>query len=257
MYTQCNHCKAIFRVTMKELTAAQGLLRCGECDTIFDAMKTLSTTLPEERRFASGNEVPDYTPPRKAESATESTVKNFLTKLFNPATNTAKSYKTKAKKLSVSKSHSKNWLLLGVVLLLLLLIAQLLYFKRNWLAQQPLTASLTQQICHYVGCQIDIPSDLTQLKLLSRNVYSHPNTPNVLTISLSIQNDGQFEQPYPLIEISFLNKTNKVVALRRFKPEEYIKNYHQQLMPKGVPIELVLNIADPGTEAVRFQFRFL
>ena len=37
---------------MKELTAAQGLLRCGECDTIFDAMKALSTTLPEERTFA-------------------------------------------------------------------------------------------------------------------------------------------------------------------------------------------------------------
>ncbi|WP_308873456.1 MJ0042-type zinc finger domain-containing protein [Thiothrix subterranea] len=52
MYTQCNHCNAIFRVTMKELTAAQGLLRCGECDNIFDAMKSLSQTLPEERRFA-------------------------------------------------------------------------------------------------------------------------------------------------------------------------------------------------------------
>ena len=53
MYTQCSHCKAIFRVTMKELTAAQGLLRCGECDAVFDAMKALSTTLPEERRFAN------------------------------------------------------------------------------------------------------------------------------------------------------------------------------------------------------------
>ena len=49
MYTQCSHCRAVFRVTMKELTAAQGLLRCGECDTIFDAMKALSTTLPDER----------------------------------------------------------------------------------------------------------------------------------------------------------------------------------------------------------------
>ncbi|QTR48893.1 MJ0042-type zinc finger domain-containing protein [Candidatus Thiothrix anitrata] len=60
MYTQCSHCKAIFRVTMKELTAAQRLLRCGECDTIFDAMKSLSTTLPEERRFApTGNAADD------------------------------------------------------------------------------------------------------------------------------------------------------------------------------------------------------
>ena len=78
MYTQCNHCKAIFRVTMKELTAAQGLLRCGECDAIFDAMKSLSTTLPEERRFAQAHDVPDYSSIKKPES----THISFFKKIF-------------------------------------------------------------------------------------------------------------------------------------------------------------------------------
>lgn len=58
MYTQCSNCRATFRVTMKELTAAQGLLRCGECDTIFDAMKNLSTTMPEERLISNNSVSP-------------------------------------------------------------------------------------------------------------------------------------------------------------------------------------------------------
>ena len=47
MYTQCQHCKAIFEVSMREVTIAAGKLRCGECNEVFDAMLTLSTTLPE------------------------------------------------------------------------------------------------------------------------------------------------------------------------------------------------------------------
>lgn len=261
MYTQCNHCKAIFRVTMKELTAAQGLLRCGECDAIFDAMKSLSTTLPEERRFAQAHDVPDYSSIKKPES----THISFFKKIFStkPATTAAKTTSSAARSRKLRQkpnqqiAGSRPFLIIGTITLVLLLVLQALYFSRNWLALQPQTAALTRDICDQLGCEIAIPRDLTQLKLLSRNVYSHPNTPNVLTISLSIQNDGHFDQPYPLIEISFLNKNNKIVALRRFTPEEYVKDFNHQLMPVGVPRELVLNIADPGTEAVRFQFRFL
>ncbi len=46
MYTQCEQCKAIFRVNMREVTVAKGQLRCGECNAIFNATKSLSTTMP-------------------------------------------------------------------------------------------------------------------------------------------------------------------------------------------------------------------
>lgn len=261
MYTQCNHCNAIFRVTMKELTAAQGLLRCGECDTIFDAMKTLSPTLPEERRFAPlGVATPAPLPlPSEEESSTKFSLPRFNWRFLSGK---QKSLPRKAKistssQSTHSPSSSRNFLYIGIVALSLLLLLQLLYTSRDWLAQQPITSAFAHQACAILGCDITIPRDIRKINLLSRNVYSHPNTPNVLTVSASIQNDAAFPQIYPLIEISFLDKQDKVLALRRFPPTEYIHEYAGQLMPVGVPKELLLNISDPGDEAVRFRFRFM
>jgi hypothetical protein len=248
---------------MKELTAAQGLLRCGECDTIFDAMKTLSTTLPEERRFAQmGNaasaelseqqvaHMPDPLPPLFENGF-------FSRKEAKPAAVKAPKQTLPSFKKAHKLFSSRVFLSIGITALSLLFLLQVLYSSRNWLAQQPLTANLTHKTCQALGCAITLPRDVSKINLLSKNVYSHPNTPGILTISVSIQNDAAFAQPFPLIEISFLDKDNNIVALRRFTPEEYIKNFSSELMKTGIPDELVLNISDPGQEAVRFQFRFL
>lgn len=256
MYTQCSHCKAIFRVTMKELTAAQGLLRCGECDAVFDAMKALSTTLPEERRFAQleAETLPlGATYDSNADHAYSQNQASAWQRLLNKFKKKQTNYTPYYKK----GTSAKTWLIIGLVALALLLLLQGLYSARNWLAQQPLTASVTKQICAAVKCDLETPRDVRQIRLLSRNVYSHPNTPHVLTISLSLENAAEFAQPYPLIEISFLDKDNNIVALRRFTPEEYIKNYQNELMPQGKQSEVLLNITDPGESAVHFQFRFL
>lgn len=241
MYTQCNHCNAIFRVTMKELTAAQGLLRCGECDNIFDAMKSLSQTLPEERRFA------------KLGAAAAADVADILP----PPLKSTQAVSRPRRQWSWPQKISTVWLWVILGILALLLLLQVLYSSRHWLAQQPLTATLTQQTCDLIGCSITQARDIAKINLLSRNIYSHPNTPNVLTISASIQNDAAFPQPYPLIEVGFLDQNNKVIALRRFPPEEYLPNFSGQLMPTGTPDELLLNITDPGEIAVRFQFHFI
>jgi hypothetical protein len=225
---------------MKELTAAQGLLRCGECDNIFDAMKSLSQTLPEERRFAK------LSPTATSESVETSPLPQQIDRTQRSA----------PRPLSIPWStQSVLWLAAG--LLALLLIAQLLYNGRHWLAHQPWSATLTQRVCEVLGCQLIPHRDIPKINLLSRNIYSHPNMPNVLTVSAALQNDAAFPQPYPLIEISFLDKNNAVIALRRFPPTEYLKNFDGKLMPTGVPDELLLNITDPGEKAVRFQFRFM
>ncbi|UOG90833.1 MAG: DUF3426 domain-containing protein [Candidatus Thiothrix sulfatifontis] len=225
---------------MKELTAAQGLLRCGECDNIFDAMKSLSQTLPEERRFA------------KLSTATAADLTDIP-----PRLKTGRPASRPLFQWSWPKPRPSIWKAVLVSILLVLLLLQVLYNSRHWLAQQPLTAALTQKVCGFVGCNLTQPRDIRKIDLLSRNVYSHPNTPKVLTISASIQNEAVFPQPYPMIEVSFLDQNNKVIALRRFPPEEYVPHFKGQLMPIGEPDELLLNITDPGDTAVRFQFRFM
>lgn len=250
MYTQCSHCRAVFRVTMKELTAAQGLLRCGECDTIFDAMKALSTTLPDERLGSTSTS--------RDILGEASKVQPFpLSSSSTASTNSTSSKNTKSSS-SRRSSKSRKFLYLSLLALCLLLIIQLLYSYRMRLVEYPPTRQLTQTVCSWVGCELGIVRHLDQMKLLSHTVYTHPNTPNVLIINTSIQNNAANPQPYPVLEVSFLNQQSEVVALRRFAPEEYLsKDQQNQLMPPKIPKELSLNIEDPGKDAVRFQLRFL
>ena len=250
MYTQCSHCRAVFRVTMKELTAAQGLLRCGECDTIFDAMKALSTTLPDERSAAP------------ATMASESSALDKRIKLL-PQNETGRRLSgdtgiDSARSTAKKAPRSRKFLYMSLIALGLLLLLQLAYTARGWFMQSPATSSLTQSLCSVIGCTVEIPRDVEHIQMLSHNVYTHPNSPNVLIISTSIQNNADFSQPYPLLEISFTNPAAEIVALRRFTPAEYLgAEKADELMPKGVPREFTVNIADPGKDAVRFQFRFL
>src|SRR5262245_21502190 len=42
MMTRCPTCSTAFRVTEQQLRARDGQVRCGRCDTLFDAMTTRS-----------------------------------------------------------------------------------------------------------------------------------------------------------------------------------------------------------------------
>lgn len=249
MYTQCSHCRAVFRVTMKELTAAQGLLRCGECDTIFDAMKALSTTLPDERlgNMGNGRDLP-------GEARIHTLPLNTLAE--SSSSNSLKTGKNSSSNRRSSKS--RNFLYLSLLALCLLLLIQLLYSYRTKLLEHPSTREWTQTVCEWIACGLEHVRHLDQIKLLSHTVYTHPNTPNVLIINTSIQNNASNPQAYPMLEVSFLNQKSEMVALRRFTPEEYLSKEQQgQLMPPKTPQEVSLSIEDPGKDAVRFQLRFL
>lgn len=244
---------------MKELTAAQGLLRCGECDTIFDAMKALSTTLPEERTFADSHVTDAGTAANDKPADTRIRVlpahHSSKARSRNTSTNYSPAGHKKTKNQS-NRSHKLLWLSLAALAVLLLL--QLLYTSRAWFMEQPLTANVSQRICAFIGCETQIPRDVDKIRAVSKSVYSHPNAPEHLIISLSIQNNATFAQPYPLLEISFYNGNSEVVSLRRFQAEEYIgEKKAGTMMPSGTPVEFSVHIADPGQEAINFQFRFL
>jgi len=236
---------------MKELTAAQGLLRCGECDTIFDAMKALSTTIPEERKFAGQTHDPSVLGDLKPPGADNNI------RVLPGRSKT--SHEQPEKTAPARRRKSSKLLVASLAILGLLLVLQLALFgARGWADKNPFFAKLSQSICTLVGCQSPAPRDLRQIKMLSHSVYTHPNSPNVLIISSSIENEASFEQPYPMLEISFLNNNAQVVALRRFRPEEYLSaEMATQLMPPGLPRAFSLNIADPGDKAVRFQLNLL
>ncbi len=54
MFTRCTACGATFRVTLEHLQASAGQVRCGVCQTVFDAFVSLSANDPRSASPADG-----------------------------------------------------------------------------------------------------------------------------------------------------------------------------------------------------------
>lgn len=212
---------------MKELTAAQGKLRCGECASVFNAMDSLSTKLPnhadpaEEISFDSLN--------KKQQS-------NFTVVNSNPKKEAAKPSENK----STAKTHAarKIWPILIVLALIAALATQIWFSRDLWFSKlrQP-----------------------DKVKILSKKVFTHPSQPDALIITASIKSFAQESQPFPYLEARLLDARNQTIALRRFRPHEYLTKYQSGEMLEGnEEVSIRLKIKDPpDNKAKHFQFSFL
>jgi len=149
-----------------------------------------------------------------------------------------------------------------IVALLLVLLGQFAYLKRNDLAMYPEVKPVIEGLCgqlnQFYPCEITAARDVSAIELLERNVVSHPNAKNALLITSVIENNAKFDQPYPNLVLTFSDINQKIIARRKFKPDEYLSKEvdQEEGMKKGVPIKLMLEIVDPGEEAVNFEFNF-
>lgn len=226
MYTRCSHCKAVFRVTMKELTAAQGKLRCGECAAVFNAMDSLSTKLPEQDDSVVGTTFDSLNQKPKEPFKTQEHIQQTPTDHHSIQNH--------------STTHSARPILSSALVSLLgvILVAQIWLTRDIWFspARQP-----------------------EKIQMFSRKVFTHPSQPDALVITGAIENIAEQPQPFPYLEARLLDTNNKVIALRRFRPHEYLERYEKdQLLSSKQQAAIKLKIQDPpGNQAKQFKFSFL
>ncbi len=147
----------------------------------------------------------------------------------------------------------------GSLLLILLLLGQYIYFARDYLAQQhPGLRPLLEKMCVPLGCKIPLQRDLDKLQLTHRDVRTHPLIPDALLINATFINKAPFPQPYPAIELKLSNLSGKLVGKRLFQPKEYLSgnpDISAGIAP-DTQVYLVLELADPGKQAINFEFNF-
>ena len=235
MFTQCEHCKAIFEINMREVTIAKGLLRCGECHQVFNGSKTLSTNMPQPYSDKSV----EYIKSQDSKKPEEIRHTDIITD--NNKSNDAPQKEKQRQIKGIEKDSDNVGLRLKTiaVLLLLLLVAQVLHHYKD----------------EILGVSRYEPE---KIHMVNHNVFTHPIEKGVLLISASMENDADFDQKYPILEVRLTDSQSKLVALRRFTPNEYLDNYTDtMLLKKNLVTNLKLKIKDPGSKATRFQFHFL
>jgi len=142
--------------------------------------------------------------------------------------------------------------LLGV-----LLSALFMYRTKPELYNNPTMRPILEAGCKIVKCVLPARVDLKSLKMVKRNVYSHPNTPNALVINVSFRNDAEFAQQLPLLHMVLSNRVGRTVAKQDFSPPDYLPNWETgEIIEAGQQLDVTLEVTDPGQDAQSFEFYF-
>lgn len=156
-------------------------------------------------------------------------------------------------------THKRLWLWTFLTLLLALLFAiQYAWFNLTTLAQQSSLRPALQTMCSLLDCEVPLIKAPYMITLVERNIRNHPKRPDVLQVQARIISKTIDPQAYPLMELSLHDITGHVLATRRFTPDEYLdKGVDQKLgMTPQQPVDILLELDDPGKEAVGFEFAF-
>jgi predicted Zn finger-like uncharacterized protein len=156
-------------------------------------------------------------------------------------------------------SHGTWGAVAASLLLIALLVGQYGYVERYRLAAVPQLRPVLEFGCQLLGCDLPLRHDVGRVEILQREVRDHPQVDDALLIHVTFANQADFVQPYPVFAVSFSDVSGTPVATRRFRPDEYLSDTRNSAggMQPGERAQLMLEVVDPGPNAVSFQFDFL
>ncbi|MEH6650046.1 MAG: DUF3426 domain-containing protein [Motiliproteus sp.] len=224
--TQCPECQTRFDINREQLHAAGGRVRCGSCQHVFVATEHMETRT-EAAPVDSGERIPSI-PLVLAPGSPRSTLIPVL------------------------------WSLL-ILIAVCGLGGQVLWFERDQLSQQPQLEPLYSRICQQLDCRLSPRQDLPSIHSQQLLIRQHPDYANALALDLTLINQAPFAQPFPAIKLSFSGLDGSLRAARTFQPDEYLGGDLQpdDRMPRRSPIQIQLEILDPGTLAPNYQLQFV
>ncbi len=146
---------------------------------------------------------------------------------------------------------------LSLIILLALsgLLLQFLWFERNNLIRQPALTTLYKPVCELIDCRLTVPDDVPDVKTEQLIVQEHKEYQGVLKISMLLQNQATFEQPFPAIELAFSDRNGSIINRRTFQPAEYLNSatLNPAKMPLEHSIQVHFDVLDPGRAAVGYE----
>ncbi len=275
MYTKCPECRAVFLVTSEQLNMAEGLVRCGICDAVFngkdhieedhdpnEAIETsqqphleldqlaVTDDTNEQDESEARNEDPDNYSLQDSEQLSDDDTLTDAERIptvirddfgSNPLTRTNSPIQTAV-------------FTLGAIGLAIFLLGQISF----WQNVDILPRTWISSFCETIGCGTKQQRDLNAIKILNRNIYTHPNAKKALMITTSFVNQSQTAQIYPLLGITLLDTHGNIIAMRQFNPKDYLvnKSLADTLMQPNQPVGARIEVLDPGSEVIAYEFEF-
>lgn len=156
--------------------------------------------------------------------------------------------------------RKRSVLLMSFLSLLLTagLFAQFVWYNFGELSQNENVRPWLEKSCALLTCSLPALVDIRSISSENLLVRSHTEIANALTVNLVFRNNAAYPQPFPALILRFTDTNNSVVAERRFTPEEYLPTdvSTTSMMPAGAPVQITLEVLDPGSSAINYEVSF-
>lgn len=244
MFTRCPQCKTVHLLTAATISRARGLVQCGQCGRAFSALSFLFDDWPSGQAHAPATGT-NIGPPvlgavKKTDGATDDTSANRETDGIN------------------NNPHHLAW---GMAMMLLVLVTFLntAWTFREPLLENPSISSWIKQLGWLQTKHEGLLKDPQQFQLVSRDIHTHPTRTGILVLSLTFVNLAQQSQVFPDLQVTLLDVASQPVARRRLKPGDYLRPGvdTQAGLAADVYLPVLLELGDPGEQAVGFEIQFL
>lgn len=251
LVTRCPTCETAFRVTPEQLEIANGMVRCGKCIGVFNALEHQVVSVADQEAETTST-VPDLLSDQQMDDEENEALPRLTALIHNEFSEQQISRKPSTKLRTVFSR------LAAVALGALILAGQYIYFFSADLSRNENYRQTLIDSCNYLGCKIAPYSDLNKLAINTFIIQSHPTQPGAVIVDMLIENKAQFRQPYPRIKVRFDDLQGQLVAQRIFSPEEYISQQNPRRSPapknisSGRRAHISFSLVDPGLSAVNY-----
>jgi hypothetical protein len=134
----------------------------------------------------------------------------------------------------------------GLVISLLLLIGQIVYFEGYAFSQNPVLRPSLEKLCQQLNCQLPVYRNPGEFTL--HGIFNPLPDQNYLFQAV-ITNQAAFTQVYPDIKLTLFDYNGKAFAHRIFRPQDYLpENSADTGMVAEATTEISLKIAAPETK---------
>ena len=274
LVTACPSCGVLFKVAPDQLLISEGWVRCGKCQTVFDAslslqpqLKTIEAVPPTEllpeagpqNLVSAAPEAPE--PPSKAEPALEdSLVSSKESPLCAPAPiATAAPYikpsaKFRAFQLSLdvpSAAQSqplvgqRSWMLkvlfvLALLLSLTITVQVVLYERNEIVSREPRAKPWLLALCKPFNCQLEALKRIQSVVI--DNASFAKISPDIYQLSLILKNTSKADLQLPWVELTLINSLDQPLLRRVFSVDELRVQSSALLSLSELPLSLSFTI---------------
>ncbi len=241
MYTRCPDCNTVHALSAADLVQAGGIVTCGDCRKVYNALTSLFDQRPESGEApAAGREAsgmpPVLRPVLELEAPPAPVMAPFAPQAAQPGAAVTEVPDLPIRQ--VARWPAAAWSLAAIGFL------AALGWQAYPLLRPPPEASAA-------------PGAPQAWRIVSQDRHPHPARQDAAIISLELLNDSPDPSLPPQLEMRWFDMTENPVALRRFAPAEYLAADRDPLLPAGggERLRVLLQLRVPDNAAGGYEFK--